>query len=476
MSFRVERRANGGRGRAVLTGMVVSTKVLSRVAPKWEKDEGLFASKWENVVGRWCVRHYQKFGKAPGKQIIHLYEAWAEKADPDTAALVQDYLASLSQEFADKGGKVNADVVLDLAGEHFNRVRAARVADRAKELLDEGKTKEALEVMAKVDAVEVADQDGVSVLDDLSVLKAAFGRTRDPIVRYPGAMDRFMGPAMERDSFVSFMAPEKKGKSQFLLDVAWWALRSRCRVAFFAVGDMSLDQMTDRIAMRAARHPLVSPTGEWPCTVRVPTRIDEEMDDQGKNRRVARYEEKTFEAPLTLEKAEKAYTRFREKFVGGKDRFRMFVYPNNTVTAAGVGSVLETLARKGEPADVVIIDYADLLAPPPGYMESRDATNATWKTLRSISQKYHNLVVTATQAKATSYKSVSLEMSDFSEDKRKLAHVTGMIGINQTEREKEDGLYRLNWVVRRNAPFLSTNYVYTAPCLAFADPCVVSSF
>ena len=36
------------------------------------------------------------------------------------------------------------------------------------------------------------------------------------------------------------------------------------------------------------------------------------------------------------------------------------------------------------------------------------------------------------------------DMDDFSEDKRKRSHVTAVVGLNQTEAEKEVGVYRLN--------------------------------
>ena len=50
------------------------------------------------------------------------------------------------------------------------------------------------------------------------------------------------------------------------------------------------------------------------------------------------------------------------------------------------------------------------------------------------------LVVTATQADANSYDRTSLKMSNFSEDKRKLAHVTAMYGLNQDPAGREKGI------------------------------------
>ena len=82
--------------------------------------------------------------------------------------------------------------------------------------------------------------------------------------------------------------------------------------------------------------------------------------------------------------------------------------------------------------DVVVVDYADILRPPPGRMEPRDQANEVWKQLRALSSALHCLVVTATQANRAGYDRELLGMTNISEDKRKLAHANGVIGINMT--------------------------------------------
>jgi hypothetical protein len=82
-------------------------------------------------------------------------------------------------------------------------------------------------------------------------------------------------------------------------------------------------------------------------------------------------------------------------------------------------------------------------------------------------------LVTATQADAASYERQVMTKSNFSEDKRKLAHVTGMIGLNQTKEEQEKGIMRLNWIVRREAEFSEFACLNVAGCLALGRPYVL---
>jgi hypothetical protein len=58
-----------------------------------------------------------------------------------------------------------------------------------------------------------------------------------------------------------------------------------------------------------------------------------------------------------------------------------------------------------------------------------------------------------TQIKALGYSKELLSMNDFSEDKRKFAHVTAMYGLNQTSEEKQIGIMRINELVVREADF-----------------------
>jgi hypothetical protein len=126
--------------------------------------------------------------------------------------------------------------------------------------------------------------------------------------------------------------------------------------------------------------------------------------------------------------------------------------------------------------DVIVIDYADILLMNTPGLEGRDLIDSTWKQLRALSQKMHCLVVTATQGDAGAYDAKIITKKNFSGDKRKNAHVTGTIGLNQTTEEKDIGVTRLNWVILRDSPFNETKCVHVAGCLAIANPAVKSIF
>ncbi|KKK61364.1 hypothetical protein LCGC14_3015050, partial [marine sediment metagenome] len=71
-----------------------------------------------------------------------------------------------------------------------------------------------------------------------------------------------------------------------------------------------------------------------------------------------------------------------------------------------------------------------------------------------------------TQSDAASYGVRTQTMRNFSNDKRKMAHVTGMLGLNQGEKEKALCVMRLNWVVLRESPYQMRQCLYVGQCLA----------
>jgi hypothetical protein len=166
------------------------------------------------------------------------------------------------------------------------------------------------------------------------------------------------------------------------------------------------------------------------------------------------------------------------KLCRGRDMLRISCHPNSSISVDGVAGLLKDWAREGWVADVVIVDYADILAPLPGYRDSLDQIDATWRHLRRMSQELHCLVVTASQSSAEAYKAGTtvLGKRHFGGRKTKLAHVNGMIGLNVGEADRELGISRMNWVVRRDARYSERRQLVMAGCLDVGCPIVLSSF
>lgn len=452
------RRYRGDDLRRVLQGMVTDQVVCSRIAGQW-KDEGLFDSPWANLVGRWCVLHQRKYGVPPNGQLRDIFDEWAGRHPDsvDMVKLVEKFLTHLSEQFESQPEAHSSEYLLDCAGRYFNKVRLRGVIEEATDELDHNQVDSAHGLLSEVNRVELGVGSVVKPAEDYEAWSQAFDREQQrPLIGYPGRLDNFLGRAMTRGKFIAFMGPDKSGKSFWLLDAAYRAVRNRRRVAFFDVGDMTEGDILMRLGSRVARVPHRSPRTVW-----VPKTVTKGGKVEGENKQFGK-----------LLGASGAYRAFR-KVCRGRDIFRLSCHPNSSINLDGLVGILRNWEREGWVADVVVIDYADILAPPVGVRETLDQIDTTWRHLRRLSQEFHCLVLTATQSNAAAYQEkAALSRKHFSGRKTKLAHVNGMIGINVTSDEKEKGVTRLNWVVRREGAFSDQRWMTVAGCLSFSSPAI----
>jgi len=308
------------------------------------------------------------------------------------------------------------------------------------------------------------------------------------------------------------MGREKIGKTWLLIEIAMRANRSGCNVAFFQAGDMTENQYILRQSIYLTKRPHKK---KYCTNVWIPVLDCEynQFDECDKEERECltgvfeKEEEINYESlqmafrnspeyrvcrnckdmkgtpwlvpnpptnPLTWKEAYRAARRWKRKY---RKQFRLSTYANETLSVSEIKAMLDVWERNEEfIPDVIIIDYADLLTSDPDIrgLDFRNRQNIIWQRLRALSQQRHCLVITATQAAASAYGKKLLSMSDFSEDKRKYAHVTAMYGLNQTDEEKRIGIMRINQIVVREDDFLTSKPVHVLQRLQIGKPVLES--
>lgn len=457
------RQRKGNEERMILIGMIVDRAVLARISLKWKRP--MFASAIGDRIGQWCVNYFAKYNKAPKADIQTVYDRWAQRTqNKKQADLVEQFLDGLSDEYEHLSQESNTDYVLDCAGIHFNKVRLERLADAIQGDLETGNGDEAIHRVSTYHRVEMGADAGIDVLGDKEAIRKAFEYNYDTLIRYKDGLGEFFGNQLQRDGFIAFMGPDKRGKSYWLMDIAFKAVLQGRRVAFFECGDLSQNQIMQRFMVRVAGRPA------WPCTVRRATRI---ALSKHKSQAVVAYETRRFKDRLDWRTAYKACRRFlRARPVASM--LRLSCHPTDSLSTHTIRNILDEWEADGWIPDVIVVDYADILDMDVYGLEGRDRINQTWKNLRKISLEQHCLVVTATQSDADSYNVGTMNRKHFSDDKRKNAHVTGMVGLNQTQDEKNMGYMRLNWIVLREGFFIERQCCYVAACFELANMSVKS--
>lgn len=462
-----EYTSDGEQEAEILAAVITDPVVLARVASRW--DGSLFASPTANTVAKLCVDYHGKCRQAPGKGIGTLVRDWAESEKPSEEAIsqVERLLAALLAHR--NGGKLNQDYLVDLAARYFDRVKLSRLVEQVQADVEAGRTDKGCERVAGFSRVQLGVGAGLKFPQDDALFQTVLSRERKaPLIEYEGALEHFFGDRLGRDCFVAFMAPEKGGKSYWLLDVAYRAMEQRCRVLWVDTGDMTESQVWERFSVRMTCHPFRAE--QWPCVVKYPIKL---MRPKGEGEAQVQHGKKTFDKALTPKQAMEARRKLYQSIRSEKNFLRISCHPSGTISVPGIRAVIRSWELEGWLPDVCVVDYADLLSPINSKHDRRDQINDSWAALRGLSQELHILVLTATQVKREGYNRL-IRLEHTSDDKRKAAHVTGLIGVNATDEERAAGVSRLNWVVRRSGAHDSRKCVTVAGCLGLAQPAVLS--
>jgi hypothetical protein len=510
--------------RRIVTGLIISTQYLRQIRAIW--NPAFLESDTAKRIASWCIEHFDQYGKAPNKDIELIFNRKSKGLKQEYVEDIEDIIDGLSDEYQ-REDKFNVDYLLDQTYDYFDQQNLADFTENIQNDLDEGRISDAKNKATNFKPVATYSSDVIDLSDPqvFHDIDKAFEQAANPIVKYPRQLGKFWNKQLVRDSFVALMGQEKVGKTYWLLDFAIRATRQKANVVFFQAGDMSKGQQLRRIGMYLTKRsddPDYCGAMYQPVRDCIYNQVDEcdkderEGDDElweategyderlrtqiTKKELLEKYKECPDHKPCTgcpeywekqnkwgcvwLQKVEvpKALTShdtkkaFNEFFIRKNKRLKLATYPNDTLTISEIKAKLDIWEKQEQfVPDVIIIDYADILASEI-YGDQRDRDNDNWKKLRGLSQEKHCLVISATQSDADSYNRNRLGRSNFSEDKRKLAHVTAMFGLNQDKywREKEIGIMRINKIVMREGNFAETDEVHVLQNLSRGQPCLGS--
>jgi hypothetical protein len=500
--------------RKVLIGLITSTNYLQQLNSEWKPE--YLESPTARLLSGWCWEYFDKYHKAPMRDIEGIYIEKLKKGINEELAneIESEILPELSEQYENENPDI--EYLLDQTRAYLKERQIAIHVETVGGLIEKGDVQQAQNEIEKFNIVEGGKVEGLDLSSPemLEKIDVVFDTTYQNVIKFPGALGDFWNDQLVRGGFVSLMSPDKRGKTYMLLEFMMRAYKQKRKVAFFQAGDMTENQQLARICIYLAKK---SNLEKYCGTLYVPEQdcIKNQLDMCSKKVRECKFgvfEDKSdrkditkqdlIEAlkdypdykpcyncvewqknkwgsvwlkkievknPLSKREAKKWIKKF---FIDTKRSIKMTTYSNDTLTLSEMKRVLQKWKREENfVPDVVIIDYADLLVAEKE-REHRHKENEIWKGLRGLSQELDALVITATQTDSDSYSKDRLEMRNFSEDKRKLAHVTAMYGLNQDSkgREKEIGVLRINKIVVREGDFHSSQEVNVLQRLEIGRP------
>lgn len=474
--------------RDIVTGFIVSTDYLNVI-------HNIYVSKFiqsdiARKLAEWCMEYYHKFAKAPQANLeqIYLDKLQGEEITKDEGEFIEIVLEGLSDDF--QQSDLNIDYLIERTLNYFKERKVQLKVDNVKQKLDNGDIEDAEKDLMSYSKIEIEEKDELDIFsrDSLEVIREAFEEHHTPLMNFKGAVGEFWNHHLVEGGFVCLLGPEKRGKSQYLMEFVMQSLKDGNDTVFFQAGDMTTKQMIRRIGVYLCKNSDM----EKYCTsmyVPVPDCMYNQLDTCEQSVRECNHgicmnieEVSDFNAliaahndfpeyvpctncpnmigkpyvekvertkPITWKDAYKAFLDFKTKY---DSKFKLSTHPAETLHPQKIKQLLDTWKKEEDfSPKVIILDYMGLLSSDYDCLQYsfRDQQNKIWMRVRGIAQKYNCLIVSADQADSDSYERDLITMRNFSEDKRKLSHVSAMFGLNQTANEKQIGLMRINDVVIR---------------------------
>ena len=139
-------KKDGTDERIIITGMIVDVGVVETIARQWKPD--LFRERHDNLIAKWCVDYYNKYGKAIGEHIEQRFSEWATSGRRNDAdvELMEQFIGELSGEYSRRKKTLNAEHVLDTAEQYFIKVALERHNKQIQGLIEEDRLTEAARV------------------------------------------------------------------------------------------------------------------------------------------------------------------------------------------------------------------------------------------------------------------------------------------------------------------------------------------
>jgi len=460
--------------RLILTGMIVSSEAMHEIHAIYRSD--FFQSRWTRLIAGWCIDYYQKYNKATGSHIQDIFEDHEHDMEDNTSSSIKLFLGGLSSEY-ERGDTFNSSYVADLTEKYFQSNHLEQLCSGIKHQLKSGNNQKALSLIRNFEDVKRNAEEGVSLYDE-DMLKTLFLDEKDPndLFQLSGDIGKLLG-RMKRKRLIAFVAPAKRGKSWWIEEVVLKGHLKGFNVAIFSM-EMEEKEIVERITMGLTASPLPESSTKQLIPV-----FDCKYNQNGSCKKERENEEILIQdddelpdyidaprdyLPCTLCRGKKGYgkaTWWKQKIRSPitnykvikkmkainrmvKGEMKICYLPPDITTVSDIEGVLAHWEKKGFIPDIIGVDYADLINSEEK-LEYRHRLDSVWKSLKRLSQERSCLVVTASQAGKEAFEK-KIKEKHVAEDYRKMAHVDQMIGLNQTEEEKEKGIMNVQVILQRH--------------------------
>lgn len=385
-----------------------------------ERCEGLilpayFQDECEAILVKLALQHYQSYRRAPEKSSLGLILKDARASKLVTATMWPDLLLKVRELYAEDIS--DRDFVVDKVSSFAKHqalesaiLKSAGMLDKADFAGIEKTMRGALEVGANLDDCSYGFFDEIDSRTLVRKDMVAGIIKPDGITTGFKEIDALLyQKGWGRKELSAIMGPAKAGKSMALVSFAVKAALAGHNVIFISL-EVSRKIVADRMDANISG--------------------------------VAMGELETHMAQVK-DRVHKAQAK-------GAGLFEIRDYPSGTLRPQELRRLLRSHKVRGINWDLVVVDYADLMAPDVLSNEPRENSRQIYVGLRQIASEDNCAVLTATQTNREGFKAAVGKMEHVAEDINKARTVDLLLSINSTDEERAKNQSRIYFAASRN--------------------------
>jgi len=390
-----------------ITDDVFSKAVVGQVPPEF------FQSDVTQQVYRIALEYIRQFSRPPGDHFQDELVRFIADKDIEEKELYVRYIDHLQ-----KMRSPNRDYVLDRLNTFIRSRELIRTTYDFAEMLERGQIDAACQKMYQALKSGIHTQNvGLDFLNDTSDLKLRGDSPERLFKLRIKPIDK--GVRIKRCDLIVIAAPYKGGKSWFGQYMARCALSAGLNVVHVS-HEMSLEETANRYDMMFGG----MTDRETESEVEVRFLRDKKIVTE------TRIRPSIYSSPDLVRKTRAKVRKFGGRLICQK-------YPQGTCSPVKLDGFLDYVENfMGISADVVINDYADVMAPIDKTKQTRDALNETYMYLKRIADDRHLAMVTMSQVNDEGLRTLihrgRLEGRHLAEDKRKFATIDKGLFVGTT--------------------------------------------
>ena len=445
--------------RDLLTGLITSDEFCREITPVLVPRQ--LEIEYARILASWIKDYFDKYKVAPQRNIMKLYRARIDEiSDESLQENILAFIKNLDENYDEK--KIsNVEFSINQSINYLKKRSLNDLVENMSANLSIDDVDKVESLLTKYKCVEPSETSGISLLHDSENIADSFLNENTLLYEIDGAYGKVIGK-IHREDFIAFLAPMKRGKTFHLINVGVEAMKNGLKVLFISM-EMSEEEITKRVwTSLSGQLPEDKEDIDYPYFV--------ENDESEKQWKIEH--KKINRKAVDVSDITKKQKNMLRMFRGGD--FRIMSAPAYSWSVEKVDLEIEKISQKlNYNPDVIIIDYADILAPSEKG-EYRNQLDGIWKRLRGLAQKRKAVVFTATQSTREGL-STDVTAQSIAEDIRKLAHVTCMVALNQSKVEKEQNIMRLSQIAVREGDSV-TKDALCLQCYAIGRPVLDSRF